>query len=261
MSLHLWDYAPDALEVTVSELLIATAATSDSLIDDSVRELLHGLRENLGMDVIFFSEIRDGQRQFKHVDNKPGCEVIATGGGSTLEESFCQCVLDGRLPQLVHDAASHPAFKQLPATPFRVGAHLSVPIVLADENMMRQLWLNLLGNAMKYSAQRDPTLIDVGYRRLDDGRHEFTVRDNGVGFDATRLPQASHGLVGMRHRVEASGGRLDINSRAGGGSRITGTIPRAVRKPQSELAESVGAMSSDSYKAPPPQTTAHDAAI
>ena len=91
---------------------------------------------------------------------------------------------------------------------------------------------------------------------------EVTVQDNGVGFDATRLPQASHGLVGMRHRVEASGGRLDINSRAGGGgSRITGTIPRAVPKPQSELAESVGAMSSDSYKAPPPQTTAHDAAI
>ena len=91
---------------------------------------------------------------------------------------------------------------------------------------------------------------------------EVTVQDNGVGFDATRLPQASHGLVGMRHRVEASGGRLDINSRAGGGgSRITGTIPRAVPKPQSELAESVGAMSSDSYKAPSPQTTAHDAAI
>ena len=91
---------------------------------------------------------------------------------------------------------------------------------------------------------------------------EVTVQDNGVGFDATRLPQASHGLVGMRHRVEASGGRLDINSRAGGGgSRITGTIPRAVRKPQSALAEAVGAMSSDSYKAPSPQTTAHDAAI
>ena len=147
MSLHLWDYAPDALEVTVSELLIATAATSDSLIDDSVRELLHGLRENLGMDVIFFSEIRDGQRQFKHVDNKPGCEVIATGGGSTLEESFCQCVLDGRLPQLVHDAASHPAFKQLPATPFRVGAHLSVPIVLADGNVYGTLCaFSLQGN-------------------------------------------------------------------------------------------------------------------
>ena len=46
MSLNLWDYAPEDLEVTVSEMLIATAASSDALIDDAVREVLHEL---LGM--------------------------------------------------------------------------------------------------------------------------------------------------------------------------------------------------------------------
>jgi GAF domain-containing protein len=94
--------------------------------------VLHDLREHLGMEVIFVSEIRDGNRMFQHVDTAPGKELIATGGGSSLEESFCQCVLDGTLPQLVHDAATHPAFPQLPATPFRVGAHLSAPIVLSN---------------------------------------------------------------------------------------------------------------------------------
>ena len=132
MSLNLWDYAPEDLEVTVSELLIATAASSDALIDDPVREVLHELRQHLGMDVIFLSEIRGGQRLFKHVDACPGAEVIATGGGAPVEQSFCQFVLGGRLPRLVHDAATHPAAPQLPATPFRVGAHLSTPIVLAD---------------------------------------------------------------------------------------------------------------------------------
>ena len=132
MSLNLWDYAPEDLEVTVSELLIATAASSDALIDDAVREVLHELRQHLGMDVIFLSEIRGGQRLFKHVDARPGAEVIATGGGAPGEQSFCQFVLGGRLPRLVHDAATHPAAPQLPATPFRVGAHLSTPIVLAD---------------------------------------------------------------------------------------------------------------------------------
>ena len=83
--IHLWDYASASLEASVSELLIATATRSDALVDDSVRQVLHDLREHLGMDVIFLSEIRDGQRQFKHVDTKPGCEVIATGGGSSLE--------------------------------------------------------------------------------------------------------------------------------------------------------------------------------
>ena len=105
MAIHTWDYEPQALEVNVSELLLATADQSDDLVDDNVRQVLHDLREHLGMEVIFVSEIRDGQRMFQHVDTAPGKELIATGGGSSLEESFCQCVLDGTLPQLVHDAA------------------------------------------------------------------------------------------------------------------------------------------------------------
>ena len=158
MSVHLWDYPADALEVRVSELLIATATRSDALIDDAVREVLHDLRDHLGMDVIFLSEIHDGQRTFKHVDTKPGCELIAPGGGSSLEQSFCQCVLDGRLPQLVHDAATHPAFPQLPVTPFRVGAHLSSPIVLADGRVY--------GTLCCFSQAADPTLTERDLMKL-----------------------------------------------------------------------------------------------
>ena len=158
MSVHLWDYAPDALEVHVSELLLATATRSDALVDDTVRDVLHKLREHLGMEVIFLSEIRDGQRNFKHVDTKPGSELIATGGGSSLEESFCQCVLDGRLPELVHDAATHPAFPLLPATPFRVGAHLSTPIVLADGRVY--------GTLCCFSQTADPTLTERDLLKL-----------------------------------------------------------------------------------------------
>ena len=78
MAINLWDYAPEDLEVTVSELLVATATKSDALIDDTVREVLHELRQHLGTDVIFRPEIRGGQRLFKHVDARPGAEVIAT---------------------------------------------------------------------------------------------------------------------------------------------------------------------------------------
>lgn len=159
MAINLWDYAPEDLEVTVSELLVATATKSDALIDDTVREVLHDLRENLGMDVIFLSEIRDGRRMFKHVDARPGCDVIATGGGSSLEQSFCQCVLDGRLPRLVHDAATHPARAQLPATPFRVGAHLSTPIVLSDGRVY--------GTLCSFSMNADESLTERDLKKLE----------------------------------------------------------------------------------------------
>ena len=159
MAIHTWDYEPQALEVNVSELLLATADQSDDLIDENVRQVLHDLREHLGMEVIFVSEIRDGQRMFKHVDTAPGKELIATGGGSSLEESLCQCVRDGRLPRLVQDAATHPAFPQLPATPFRVGAHLSTPIVLANGKVY--------GTLCCFSQTGDESLTERDLHKLE----------------------------------------------------------------------------------------------
>ena len=159
MRLNLWDYAPEDLEVTVSELLIATAASSDALIADAVREVLHELRQHLGMDVIFRPEIRGGQRLFKHVDARPGAEVIAKGGGAPVEQSFCQFVLGGRPPRLVHDAATHPAAPQLPATPFRVGAHLSTPIVLADGRVC--------GTLCSFSFAGDESLSEKDLGKLE----------------------------------------------------------------------------------------------
>ena len=84
---------------------------------------------------------------------------------------------------------------------------------------------------------------------------EVSVRDDGVGFDPSQLPHTSHGLVGMRHRIEAGGGRLDIVSRPGGGTQITGTIPHRAAKPPQDLALAVSAMSADSYKAAPRSLT------
>ena len=90
---------------------------------------------------------------------------------------------------------------------------------------------------------------------------EVVIEDDGSGFNPRELPHSSHGLVGMRHRVEAAGGRLDINSGQGRGTRITGTIPRRHARDQNELASASGAMSVNSYKretAAPTPTAASD---
>ena len=47
MAIHNWDYAPEALEVQVSELLLATADRSDELVDENVRLVLQELRQGL----------------------------------------------------------------------------------------------------------------------------------------------------------------------------------------------------------------------
>lgn len=51
------------------------------------------------------------------------------------------------------------------------------------------------------------------------------VRDDGVGFEPGSVRPTSHGLAGMRHRVEAAGGRLTLTSRPGNGTLLSAVLP------------------------------------
>lgn len=52
------------------------------------------------------------------------------------------------------------------------------------------------------------------------------VHDNGTGFDAQNIAASSHGINGMRHRVEAAGGKLTVTSALGEGTRISAVMPK-----------------------------------
>jgi hypothetical protein len=124
----------DNLKVKVSELLVATADSSDEPIDKAVTEVLGLLRERLGMDVVFVSEFVDGQRIFRYVDTRPGNRVLGVGASDPLEVSWCQRVVDGRLPEMIPRMDDLPAKVRadLPKPPFDIGTHLSTPILLDD---------------------------------------------------------------------------------------------------------------------------------
>ncbi len=52
------------------------------------------------------------------------------------------------------------------------------------------------------------------------------VMDNGSGFDTSHITASSHGINGMRHRVEAAGGKLTVTSTPGAGTRISAVLPK-----------------------------------
>jgi signal transduction histidine kinase len=56
------------------------------------------------------------------------------------------------------------------------------------------------------------------------GQVEVSVRDDGIGFDATIPPSSAYGLLGMRFRVEAEGGNLVVTSAPGQGTLIQATL-------------------------------------
>ena len=116
-----------------------------------------------------------------------------------------------------------------------------LPIVVGDENMLRQVWLNLLGNAVKYSSGVEPARIQVECKRLDDGGYEFLIRDNGAGFDmqyagklfgvfqrlhsATEFPGTGVGLASVRRVLGRHGGRIWAESAVGQGATFHFTLP------------------------------------
>ena len=57
-----------------------------------------------------------------------------------------------------------------------------LPSVLGDYALLRQVWANLLENAVKFTRHREAARIEVGARE-GNGEITFVVADNGVGFD------------------------------------------------------------------------------
>ena len=58
-----------------------------------------------------------------------------------------------------------------------------------------------------------------------NGYVQVEVQDNGKGFDLDSISSTSHGLAGMRHRVEAAGGRLTVTSEIDKGTQISAVMP------------------------------------
>lgn len=75
-----------------------------------------------------------------------------------------------------------------------------LPFVECDPTLVRQVFANLLSNALKYTRPRSPAVIEVG-RIREDGHPAIFVRDNGVGF-SMKYADKLFGVFQRLHRSE-----------------------------------------------------------
>ena len=119
-----------------------------------------------------------------------------------------------------------------------------LPTCQADPSLLKQVYMNLLTNALKFTRHCDLAQITVGYD-LDGDRNVYFVKDNGVGFDATyadkvfgafqRLHRAEDyegtgiGLAIVKRIILRHGGQVWVASQVNKGTTVYFTLAKGQR--------------------------------
>ncbi len=110
--------------------------TAETFIDQSnetITRALETVRAHLGMDIAYLSEFVDGRSVFRALD-APGLEeAVRVGDSNSLDDVYCNHILEGRLPALIPDTSLEPIAMALPiTTDTPIGAHMSLPVTRPD---------------------------------------------------------------------------------------------------------------------------------
>lgn len=125
-------------------------------------------------DVLSYSQINLGEKGFKSVD----LNLVAKEALQDLEMAIAEKKATINIHQL--------------------------PVVHADEQMMRQLFENLISNSIKYSKSDIPPVINISSKQLHDSI-QISFSDNGIGFDEKYLPQMFALFQRLNRREEFEG--------------------------------------------------------
>jgi EAL domain-containing protein (putative c-di-GMP-specific phosphodiesterase class I) len=125
-----------------------------------VGELLRTAKESLQLSVAFLTRM-DGTTQTLEVVESSVPFLFQEGNEQRQDTSFCQAILDGKLPAVIPDVRQHPEAMKLPAARLpRIRSYVSVPIVLSDGQLYGTFCAAGL-TTDKGLTQRDRSLMTV----------------------------------------------------------------------------------------------------
>ncbi|HSX48126.1 MAG TPA: ATP-binding protein [Candidatus Nanoarchaeia archaeon] len=151
--------------------------------------------------------------------------------------------LESIITEVVTELASKGFEKQIT---LKVNRKNRLPLVLADETRLRQILVNLVDNAIKYSFPKSEVVIDF---KVQGDELVTGISDTGVGITASQMDRIFQkfgriynpmsvqsggtglGLYIVKRLVESHGGRIWVSSREGRGSRFSFALPIAKQLP------------------------------
>ncbi len=155
--------------------------------------------------------------------------LFSQAGSGALSESTID------MAQLAHDVAAEQA--ALLRSPVEIGP---LPPIRGDPVLLRQVWVNLIANAVKYSSKEQEAHVSV-FASSEPHRIVYSVRDNGVGFDMKKadqifvvyrrlhrtdeFPGTGVGLAIVKRIVERHGGTVWADARPGEGATFSFALP------------------------------------
>ncbi len=223
---------------------------------------------NREMEAFSYSVSHDLRAPLRHINGFVDILQSSTPGLDEESRGFLNTIADSarQMGKLIDDllAFSRMGRTELRAAPVRLDAILTealqelrgdsryqevqwkfehLPEVRGDPAMLRQVFINLLSNALKYSREASPAVIEVKAQETAE-EHIISVRDNGVGFDPTyahklfgvfqrlhaahEFPGTGIGLAIVRRVIARHGGKVWAEGAVGHGATFYFSLPRNV---------------------------------
>lgn len=151
------------------------------------------------------------------------------------------------------ESMARKVFEELTALEPSRQIHLDLhplPPAFGTESMIRQLWTNLIGNAVKFTGKRESAEIEIGVTPGEAGEQIYFIRDDGAGFDMryadklfgvfSRLhskdefPGTGVGLALVKRIIDRHGGRVWGEGKVDAGATFYFAIPDP-RKPTNHV--------------------------
>jgi PAS domain S-box-containing protein len=191
----------------------------DERADKYIRYIVEGAKrmQQLVNDLLAFSRVGTQGKPLRPTDSQAIAMQAVDGLRATMEETDCEIVCDG------------------------------LPLVNADETQLRQIFQNLIGNALKFRADRPPRIRISAEPAGKEWR--FSVADNGIGIEKQyseqifQMFQRLHGrdeyegngigLAISKKITERHGGKIWFESAPGEGTTFYFTMPDAEKGSES----------------------------